>query len=1035
MVTELQALSERAKELECLYAVDGALQDRSLTLPQMMNRLTEIIPSGFSYPGAARVRIALWTSRYESDGFDGAEIIYRAPILLENEAIGEIAAGYRPELLDQDWQLLDYEIKLMDVIAREVSKEALERQRELTLLMGLLGQIDPDMLLSIAEKLRVHLGQAVGPEAAALIRMPDQSGRAYYGESNSPLTTEPYPNSENMVRRLVEVAATYLPQDVLFRLLNEWIHEQRILNFVKTVDSKDSSLSDILDAVRKYTGALSPQSPDQPKSHSQIETWLISELAHRFLSDDEHLINLVLDNLSISDFGPMIEHIIGSERSMGHIGGKGAGLFIAGQILRHAAQSEPSLRDIKIPRTWYLATDQLIDFLHYNNLEELNSYKYNSVFHLRMTYENVVAKIKKASLPPQTLNMLRLVLDDLGDRPLIIRSSSLLEDKHSGTFSGKYKSLFVPNQGDRRKRLEALVDAVLEVYSSMYNPDSIQYRRERGLLNFTEQMGVLIQEVVGRQIGSYFMPLYAGVAFSDNLLRWSPRIRREDGLVRLALGLGTRAVDRVNNDYPIMFAPGQPRLNVNQTPAEVRHYSPKHIDLIDLNQGFTTREIGDFLRETGQEFPGLHKYVSVYAQDFLESKNAFSLNPDRDEMVVTFHQLLGSSSFPKKIKRMMEVLSEKLQCPVDIEFASDGEHLYLLQCRPQGRGLMSAPAPIPQNIARRDILFTANRFISNGLLQGLSHVVYVDPEAYNALPGREELLAVGEVVGLLNDTLPRRKFILVGPGRWGSRGDIKLGVRVTYSDISNTAALIEVAREKHSYVPELSFGTHFFQDLVEADILYIPLYPDQQDVIFQENFFLRGLNQLGQILPKFDWLADTIKVVDIPSATEGRTLSIHMNAELGRAVAFFTRPQAEAETSPKAVRSAWPDWTLESELEHWQWRHYMAQQIAESMDMEAFGVQGVYLIGSTSSGLTGIGSDIDLIIHVEEDENRLRQLQQWLDGWSRALARINFLQTGYDTDRLLDVHLVTDRDIAAGNSFAVKIGSAVDPATPLRLRM
>lgn len=1029
----LLTLMERAKELECVYAVDEVLQNRSLTLPEMMTRLAHIIPTGFSDTNACRVRISLWSDLYETPGFEGAEVIYTAPVRIGEERIGEITAGYRQELFIEACPLLRYEIKLMDTISQRISQLALGRQRELAMLMGMLRQIDPDMIISIGEKMRIYLGQTVGKEAEALFRQSSLNETLLYGEVNTPMEAHTRIHTETLASRIVEGAVTFLSQDTLFHLLSTWIHEQRIFAFVKIVDRKDARISDILDAIRKYTGAMLPELPGDPKQFSHTERWLLSELTHRFLSDDEHLISLVLDDLSIPDFAPMIERIIGSERSMGNVGGKGAGLFIASQILRHAAKDDPLLQGIKIPGTWYIATDQIIDFLHYNKLEELNFYKYNATFHLRMSYDHVVAKIKNASLPPQTITMLRLVLEDLGDVPLIVRSSSLLEDKHSGSFSGKYKSLFLGNRGTRQERLEALADAVLEVYASMYNPDSIQYAKERGLIHFSEQMGVLIQEVVGQKIGPYFLPVFAGVAFSKNLLRWSPRIKKEDGLVRLAMGLGTRAVDRVNNDYPIMFAPGQPRLHINQSPSDVRYYSPKHIDLIHLEKGFTTVEAASFLRETGKVFPKLHQYVSVFENDFLETKNAFTLNPDRDEMVVSFHHVLDVSDFPKKIKRILDVLSEKLKCPVDIEFAYDGEHLHLLQCRPQGTGRLLVPAPIPQNVAKKDTLFTANRFISDGLLQNISYVVYVDPDAYNALSSREAMLAVGEAVGLLNDALPRRKFILMGPGRWGSRGDIKLGVRVTYSDISNTAALIEVAKERHSYVPELSFGTHFFQDLVESNIVYIPLYPGQKEVFFREGFFHSSANALESILPGFAWLSDTIKVIDIPASVGDRTLSIHMNSELSQAIAFFARPQKEeAEALEKIEKIAWQTWSPETEQENWQWRHYMAQQIAESMDMELFGVKGIYLFGSTSAGDTGIGSDIDLLIHMEDGADDTEKLAQWLDGWSRALARINFLQTGHDAEKLLDIHMVYDKDIEEGDPFAIKIHSATDPATPLR---
>lgn len=1032
----IQNLTERAKELECVYAVDEILQHRRLTLPEMIERMTKVIPTGFSCPQALRVRISLLSEGYESPGFDGSDVICRTPIRVEEEVVGEIVAGYRRELLEGECPLLDYEVKLMETIAGRVSQLTLGRRRELSLLMNMLRQIDPNLLLTIGEKLRVHIKNTLGIEAGDVFQGLVPAHDNAYGETNRTMMPAQYLCNEELIRKLVEAALTFLPQDTVLSLLNEWIHEFRILAFVKTVDRKDSRVSDILDAVLKYTGAVSQEAGNHKKQHTLTETWLKSELAHRFLSEDEHLINLVLDNISIQDFGPMIEKVIGSERSMGNIGGKGAGLFIASQILRHASQSDPLLTDIKTPRTWYIAADQIVDFLHYNNLEELNFYKYNSVFHLRMTYDTIIQKIKNGRLPAHTMNMLMLALEDMRGRPLIVRSSSLLEDRHSGTFSGKYKSLFLCNKGTRQQRLDALVNAVLEVYASMYNPDAIQYRRERGLLHFTEQMGVMIQEVVGRKVGPYFLPMFAGVAFSRNLLRWSSRIQPEDGLVRLVMGLGTRAVDRVNDDYPLMFAPGQPKLQINQIPADVYHYSPKHIDLIHEEKGFVTVDAQTFLREMHREIPDLYQYVSVYENDFIQNKNAFSLNPARDTMVITFQHVLFSTEFAAKIKRMMEVLSKKLQCPVDIEYAYDGESLYLLQCRPQGTGLMRAPAAIPQNIKRQDTLFTANRFISDGLLENVSYVVYVDPEGYSQLSSREELLAVGEAVGLLNDILPRRKFLLIGPGRWGSRGDIQLGVRVTYSDICNTGALIEVAREKHSYVPELSFGTHFFQDLVEAGILYVPLYPDQKDALFNESFFLRKENMLGSILPKYARLSDTLKVIDISASSQGRTLSLHMNSELNQAVAYLSSaPDESAAQSGDPFQSVWKDWHLENDQEHWQWRHYMAQKIAEGMDMERFGVKGVYLFGSTDTGSTGIGSDIDLLVHVEDANDKvMAPFRQWLDGWSRALARINFLQTGFDAETLLDVHIITDEDIRAGNSYAIKINSPTDPATLLRVR-
>jgi predicted nucleotidyltransferase len=631
-----------------------------------------------------------------------------------------------------------------------------------------------------------------------------------------------------------------------------------------------------------------------------------------------------------------------------------------------------------------------------------------------------------------------MALDDFGEVPLIVRSSSLLEDRMGAAFSGKYKSLFLANRGSKKERLEALMNAIVEVYASIYGPDSIRYRAERGLLDFQEEMGIMIQQVAGTQIGPYFLPLYAGVAFSNNEFRWSPRIRREDGLIRLVMGLGTRAVDRLSDDFPFLIAPGQPNLRVNMVPEEIKHYSPKRVDVINLEtNAFETIPISWLLKKYGMAIPYAYQLVSYYREGYIENLNAFQIDFEKEDLVVNFEGLIESTPFVKKIGHVLEVLQEKLGVPVDIEFASDGKDFYLLQCRPQGSGDDVAPAPVPKDISANKMIFSARRYVSNGLVQNISHVVYIDPEAYSQLRNLEELVDVGKAVGMLNTILPRRHFILIGPGRWGSRGDIKMGVQVTYADINNTAALIEIARKKSNYLPELSFGTHFFQDLVEANIRYLPLYPDDKDIIFNERFFTRSPNILVQLLPQYPNLEDVIRVIDVQDASDGSVLHINMNADLEEALGYLgrftgnsssesnTRSQKDKITSPEPYRY---------DDRYWRWRLYMAERIASRLDADRLGVKGAYVIGSTNNGTAGPGSDIDLIIHIAGDEEQREELLQWLEGWSQALAEMNYLKTGYSSDGLLDVHIITDEDIARNSSFAVKIGAITDPALPLKLK-
>ena len=302
----------------------------------------------------------------------------------------------------------------------------------------------------------------------------------------------------------------------------------------------------------------------------------------------------------------------------------------------------------------------------------------------------------------------------------------------------------------------------------------------------------------------------------------------------------------------------------------------------------------------------------------------------------------------------------------------------------------------------------------------------MDPEEYDALPDRESMLRVGRAVGRLNKSLPKRQFILIGPGRWGSRGDIKLGVSVTYSDINNTAVLTEVARQRGGYSPDLSFGTHFFQDLVEAGIRYLPLYPDEEENVFLELFLRRAPNLLSELLPEYADLADVVHVIDVPGAREGDLLHVLMNGDLGEGIGLFAEAVRSSESPEVAVRVADP-----VSEEHWRWREFMVEKIASAVDRERLGVRQIYVFGSTKNGTAGPASDIDVLVHFRGTPEQRSDLELWLDGWSRCLAEINYLRTGYHADGLLDVHVITDDDIDRRTSFAVKIDAVTDAARPL----
>jgi len=539
-----------------------------------------------------------------------------------------------------------------------------------------------------------------------------------------------------------------------------------------------------------------------------------------------------------------------------------------------------------------------------------------------------------------------------------------------------------------------------EVYASVFGPDPIAYRRERGLIDFHEEMAILIQEVVGTRLGDYFLPAVAGVAFSNNEFRWSSRIRRSDGLIRLVPGLGTRAVDRVGDDYPILAVPGQPGLKVNTTIDEVIRYSPRSVDVINLETNtFETHDLDDLLQKYGADYPAFELVFSVLKDEVLHKPMRLLFDSERDELVADLGGLINSTPFVKHVGNILKIL----------EFADE-----------------DAPAPIPKDVLVEDTLFAAHRHVSNGHVPDITHVVYVDPEAYAQLRDRADLLAVGEAVGKLNKLLPKRQFILIGPGRWGSRGDIKLGVNVTYSDINNTAMLIEVARKTGDYLPDLSFGTHFFQDLVESEIRYLPLYPDEAGFL-NMRLLHASHNLLTAMLPEYEHLSDVVRVIDVPSANDGRIIRVLMNSELDEAVAVLAEP-GERSNGNRSEHIGQPQQHSES---YWRWRMQMAEKIAAEIDPERFAVAAMYIIGSTKNANAGPSSDIDLLIHFQGDDQQRHDLSTWLEGWSLCLGEINYLRTGYVNPDLLDVNIITDEDLERKTSFAAKIGAVTDAALEL----
>ncbi|KAA3611035.1 MAG: pyruvate, phosphate dikinase [Calditrichaeota bacterium] len=897
-------LKERAKELNCLYEIQELLSNPGKSTKEICELLVKSIPPGWQFPDICHAKLLLHRSVFETEGFQESAWFQSADIKVQDEIVGNITVYYTEERpKETEGPFLKEERKLLNTIAEQFGMYVLHQQlktvfeeqkgseeeskSEWGVILDLLTKTDPRLLIRISRKMVNFLSWTGVKEAQQLL---EQFSPAYQQENellqevNVPYQRQKGIDLLALSYDIFEVAVKNMGVADVLTSIQKWIKEDRSGFLVNILEDTGSSLAQISSAIERYHHLT----PHGLELSIPREMSFRVALIRRMLSDQPGFINIAKQSIEVDDFNDLLHSIIYPVGSHGKLGGKSSGLFLAKQILKNASRENELFREIKTPKTWYLTSDGILKFMAYNNLEDIIEQKYKDIEQVRHEYPYVVNVFKNSTFSPEIINGLSLALDDFGEVPLIVRSSSLLEDRLGSAFAGKYKSLFIANQGSKEDRLAEIMDAIAEVYASTFGPNPIEYRTRRGILDYHEEMGILIQEVVGKKVGKYFVPAFAGVAFSQNEFRWSSRIKRNDGLLRIVPGLGTRAVDRLSDDYPVLVAPGQPNLRVNVTLDEIIRYSPKYIDAINMeNCTFESLDIQTMFKECGNDFPSINKLVSIIKEDHLQQPRVIGTNYDDENIVVTFEGLMESTPFIKQVREILKILQDKYDHPIDIEFAHDGENFYLLQCRSQSYGVHSEPAIIPVNIPKDKILFSANRYISNGNVQDISHLVYVSPQKYSEISDYQQLHAVGRAVGRLNKLLPKRQFILMGPGRWGSRGDIKLGVSVTYSDINNTSMLIEIARKQKDYTPDLSFGTHFFQDLVEANIRYLPLYPDDEGILFNEDFLLKSENKFAEILPDFSNLAQVIKVVDIPASTKGNTLQVLMNGETEEALAVL----------------------------------------------------------------------------------------------------------------------------------------------------
>ncbi|MDH3253164.1 MAG: PEP/pyruvate-binding domain-containing protein, partial [Ignavibacteria bacterium] len=699
-------------------------------------------------------RITLEDKEYRSQGFEETPWKLSANIVQQDQNVGTIGVYYTREMPAADvGPFLKEENKLIETIAdrinhfltykkmRHVFQEWQVADRDLSenrrgdwqTVLDLIRQTDSALFLRLSNKMLNHLCWSGIAEAEALRRTDkhqDTVGYGVYGdEARRQLPRRPLDFSTEFTERIFRIAGGHLSSDEILSRLQMWIQEDKLGELLRTV-RRHLPHSNVSSGLRRYFFTT----PEDTDKRYPLARGLRVLLIESVLSDRLEYINLAKNVVDIKDLYQLLEKVICSAESHGKLGGKSANLFLASQILRKKSGGLRPDSPFRIPKTWYISSDMMLEFIHYNNMDEIVEQKYKDIERVRFEYPHVIEMFQQGVHPPEMTNGLSTALDDFGDCPVVVRGSSLLEGRTGSAFVSKNRSVFLGNQGTREKRLRDLMCAVAEVYASNFGPDPIENRADRGLLEFSEQIGIMIQEVVGTRVGPYFLPAYSGIARSRNDFQWLPGISGKDGMVRIIPGIGTRASDRTREEYPVLLVPGQPSTQVNGATEDSFRHAPRTLDAINLETNrLETLDVSKLMKSFGEEYPNAEQVVSVYENGQMRLLDEEKSELKNKDLVVTFDGLITRSPFVVQIRDLLRTLEETLGLPVKIEFASDGERIYLLQCCSKALARAPRPAPIPKDLSRDKVVFSANRFISNGWVSNITHIVYLRPTAYLSL--------------------------------------------------------------------------------------------------------------------------------------------------------------------------------------------------------------------------------------------------------------------------------------------------------------
>ena len=689
----------------------------------------------------------------------------------------------------------------------------------------------------------------------------------------------------------------YSDHDIIYvRPSKVWERNSETMFLPHIYDKEDGSFRPILDGVRASRFYQLLRNYKRSGEEQFIDSWdrFFNSARHMYdnhmdmddvcntmcsimMTRDMKMRSIVKRHFRPEDYFNVRNHMIGT----GMVGGKACGMLLSRAIIRNMA---PEIDAILEPHdSFFVGSDVYYTYIVDNGFWDLRVRQRTKDEYFTVA-EEFSDRLRNGEFSKEMKDRFRGILEYYGQDPYIVRSSSILEDGFENAFAGKYESVFCANRGTSEQRLQEFEDAIRTVYASSMALSALDYRRRRGLDMRDEQMSLLIQRVSGSYYGHFYMPCAAGVGYSYSPYKFLAETDPSAGMLRLVMGLGTSAVDRTEGSYPRLVNLDDPEATPSTTIAEKHQFSQKKIEAVDAAGHCLVR----------MDYEELLPYVPDYLKDILlehdyEVENRLEERGiRRDIYFVSCDGLVENSELMSQMKRIMSILAAEYEQPVDIEytinFADNEEYLInLLQCRPLQAFKDMGSASIPEDITD-DTIILENTASSMGLSRSfpIDLIVYVDPKAYYEMPYAEKP-GIANFIRKINWTYrdKEKRMMLITPGRIGTSSP-ELGVPAVFADISEFDVICEVEEEEAGYNPELSYGSHFFQDLVEAEILYTAIFADERTKIWRPEMF-RAFPDIssdfvgtGSANPA----ADVVKVYD----TEGKGCELYLDLKNERLV-------------------------------------------------------------------------------------------------------------------------------------------------------